>query len=194
MSGNGALPEPGGRLPGEPDRAWSAFTAYRDLDPAVRSLSRSRSEAGPGSALSELKRWSSRWRWRERVAAWDEHADAARRRAAEGVQAERGRTGAELAAQVREALGTILDRPDLDSADVLRAARALRELALAVPEPFLLAHPPEAWRHTAEIVMTEEEEDGRFRSVLAILEEAGVVQLPKWSGEPGRVGVPDGDG
>jgi hypothetical protein len=108
------------------------------------------------------------------------------------MQAERGRTGAELAARVRGVLAEILDRPDLDSADVLRAARALRELALAVPEPTALMAPPyrpHAWRHTRDVTMTVEEEGEHFRSVLAILEEAGVVILPDGSTEPGRVVV-----
>jgi hypothetical protein len=192
LNANGSAPEPGGRQAGEPDRAWAAFVAYRDLDPAVRSLNRSRTEPGPGSSLSELKRWSSRWRWRERVATWDAHVDATRRKAAEGVHAERGRTGAELAARVRGVLAEILDRPNLDSADVLRAARTLRELALAVPESAVeqMAPPPPFLRHPdpPEIVMTVEEEGEHFRSVLAILEEAGVVALPEWSAEPGRQG------
>ena len=83
------------RQPREGDKAWGAFVAYRDMPLNERSLRRLVTEyynVAPGT-----KRWrnkfravsylSRKWRWRERVEAYDRHLDQiaqeARRRAIE---------------------------------------------------------------------------------------------------------------
>lgn len=53
------------RQPEESDQAWAAFVAYRDTLPEDRSI-------GKGAW-----NWSSKHAWKERVAAWDLHADRA---------------------------------------------------------------------------------------------------------------------
>jgi hypothetical protein len=73
--------------------------------------------------------------------------------------------------------------PTTDGPEIVQA-RGPEPTAPATPP-----HPPNPWRHTRDITMTVDEEDRRFRSVTAILEEAGVVMLPEWSTGPGRVEV-----
>jgi hypothetical protein len=206
------LPNPWERREHESDPAWQAFREYRDAGPdrSLGGVVRRSTDGRPGRSLALVKRWSARHEWRRRVEAYDRHLDAGRVAAAEEVSAERGRTGAELAARVRAVLAEILDRPDLDSADVLRAARALRELALAVPEP-----PPATSvggsRSGMRPVVTEDghvivdgrrihpppteaEEVRKAAGVLAVLEEAGVIVLPPESAEPGRRAFVGGNG
>lgn len=52
------------RQPTETDAAWAAFVAYRDAAPADRRI-------------GDASRWASQFAWRERVEAWDIHADRA---------------------------------------------------------------------------------------------------------------------
>ena len=83
-----AHPDPGGRVSGESDAAFLAFTCYRDsiqprtIAKAWRSyaLHRSKGKKKLGANPSDqFKRWCSKNIWRERVAAWDEHVDSVRR-------------------------------------------------------------------------------------------------------------------
>jgi hypothetical protein len=55
----------------ESSPAYAAFVQYRDLPPAARSLARVGQECGKSKSL--LGRWSVRWRWVERVRAYDAH-------------------------------------------------------------------------------------------------------------------------
>lgn len=67
------------RQPGEGPKPFAAFVAYRQMG-GSRSLSRLHVELAKSARM--LKGWSSKFRWQERVAAWD--ADVERRqRAAE---------------------------------------------------------------------------------------------------------------
>jgi hypothetical protein len=59
------------RMPRETDPAWFAFKKYRDME--KRSLIKLGKSLGKSRALVEG--WSSKWRWRERVVAWDRAAD-----------------------------------------------------------------------------------------------------------------------
>ncbi|QBS38735.1 hypothetical protein E1B22_12580 (plasmid) [Thermaerobacter sp. FW80] len=69
------------RLPGEPAKAYAYFRIYKEMPPSRRCLRRVaekvlESSTRPvklNSALTTLKRYSTRWRWQERVAAWDEY-------------------------------------------------------------------------------------------------------------------------
>lgn len=68
-------PEPWDRLPGEPDRAWEAFTIYRDLA-AGRSYARVRKEYGRKPSYDrQIERWAARFAWQDRVFAWDVEQD-----------------------------------------------------------------------------------------------------------------------
>jgi hypothetical protein len=58
------------RWPNESSPAFEAFTMYREMG-AQRSLVRVGRECGKNVRLME--RWSIRWRWQERAAAWDHH-------------------------------------------------------------------------------------------------------------------------
>ena len=72
--------QPWERQPGEPPRAWAAFTTYRDLAPHERSLVK------VGQTFGRTARYvedlSSRWRWVGRTAAWDNEQDRVKRVAA----------------------------------------------------------------------------------------------------------------
>ena len=67
----------GEREKGESAVAYHAFTVYRDMPPAERSLRALRdllSEQNPNTkkkSLGVLGEWSSRYHWQERVSAWD---------------------------------------------------------------------------------------------------------------------------
>lgn len=63
------------RQPGETSEAWHAFALYRDHDAADgrRSLAKVGQQSGKNVAL--IERWSVRWSWISRVAAWDAEQD-----------------------------------------------------------------------------------------------------------------------
>lgn len=71
------------RLPGESPAAFEAFRRYRDMPASSRSIDSSSAADGikntaGGSrkrARSSLFKWSSRFRWLERVGAFDDHRD-----------------------------------------------------------------------------------------------------------------------
>lgn len=61
------------RLPREPEKAYVAYSIYRDLEGA-RSLRRVREVLGkPPNYHRQIERWSSDWKWPERVRAFDNH-------------------------------------------------------------------------------------------------------------------------
>lgn len=57
--------DPWDKIPGEGSTAYEAFRLFRDLGPS-RSLA-----AVPGHSVGSVRRWSMRFRWRERAQAWD---------------------------------------------------------------------------------------------------------------------------
>jgi len=59
---------PWDRMSGESAAAYSAFLMYRDCEPP-RSLAKAAQQMERHPSL--LKRWSSRYRWQERVFSWD---------------------------------------------------------------------------------------------------------------------------
>jgi hypothetical protein len=69
--------QPWEQLDGEGDKAFEAFTVYRDS-----GIPRSLPEVSRRSAKSVplIKRWSAKYRWAERARAWDAHRAAARDR------------------------------------------------------------------------------------------------------------------
>jgi hypothetical protein len=60
------------RRKGEGAKAFTAFQLYRDMGPQ-RSLARVGQQLGKSTTLME--RWSRRWDWVPRAAAWDEEQD-----------------------------------------------------------------------------------------------------------------------
>jgi hypothetical protein len=64
------------RLPGESSPAFAAFGIYRDLGPqrSLRAVGRKLGKSG-----SLIERWSSRWMWCTRAAAYDAYLDDERR-------------------------------------------------------------------------------------------------------------------
>ncbi len=77
------------KMEGESAKAYYAFTVYRDQDP----LSRSIREVGRKLDRSRqlLGVWSTKWRWVERVAAYDAFLDAIQSEEAEAERREMGR-------------------------------------------------------------------------------------------------------
>lgn len=68
---------------GEPDAAYAAFQVYRDLSPDQRSQAAAISEAASrGLRLKPqvVRNWSARWRWAERMRAWNVELDRMRQR------------------------------------------------------------------------------------------------------------------
>lgn len=65
-------PEPWERQPSETPEAWQGFEVYRDHK-GKRSLAAVGQELGKSTAL--IERWSARWSWVDRAAAWDEEED-----------------------------------------------------------------------------------------------------------------------
>lgn len=88
-------PEPGARWPGESDKAYQAFTVYRDLPPGARSL------AAAGQLLDKtrtwLGEWSAKWSWVERASAWDAAQDRIRRLALQAEAEEAAKRHAQQA-------------------------------------------------------------------------------------------------
>jgi hypothetical protein len=65
------------RQKGEADRCYGGFIIYRELPLLERSLHRVASEVSSVS-YQTIKEWSARWKWRERVEAWDAHVEQQR--------------------------------------------------------------------------------------------------------------------
>ena len=68
-----ADPLPWERLDREGERAFEAFSCYRDMPRGARSLRRVGRTLGKSQAL--IDRWSSGWQWTSRVAAYDGERD-----------------------------------------------------------------------------------------------------------------------
>lgn len=125
-------PGPGDRQPGETARAFAAFRIYLEAGPA-RSLAKVGQALGHRSAVQSEK-WSSRWRWVERV----QEYEAAAARTADDAHveaiAERSRRQAQIAQLhgeatalvAREIVGRIqsgkLKLADLSDEAILRLA------------------------------------------------------------------------
>jgi hypothetical protein len=62
------------RLPGEPERAFQAFAIFRDAAER-RVVSEVGAKLTPPCSRQNVWRWSFRWRWEERVGAFDVDRD-----------------------------------------------------------------------------------------------------------------------
>lgn len=67
------------RHEGETDKAFEAFTFYRDAAPTDRSLTKTSRKMN--KSRPTLADWSRKYGWVRRVSAWDDHCDAQRREA-----------------------------------------------------------------------------------------------------------------
>lgn len=65
--------QPWDRQPGESDASWSAFVYFRDMGPDIRSVPCISRDLG--HATTTVHKWSIKFNWRERSAAWDLHCD-----------------------------------------------------------------------------------------------------------------------
>src|SRR5271165_1640759 len=76
--------------PGESARAFGAFCAYRNLGPRRSLRAAAAAFYGQASAAGErqVDKWSRKFRWVERVGAWDRHLDAEACRAQEETRRE----------------------------------------------------------------------------------------------------------
>jgi hypothetical protein len=79
--------KPWDRMAGETIQAYRAFAAYRDMDPAERSVRaltlmrvkkivKGREVDRPAFWKRLVEEWSQKWRWHQRAIAWDDEAIA----------------------------------------------------------------------------------------------------------------------
>lgn len=104
------------KLKGETEIAYAAFLIYRGLDPGTRTISQAARQGG--RSLSNYHRFSLKYHWIARVAAWDAYL-------------ERQREDAERERLVRQSLA-IRDKQQTVINDQLIAAQTLKFQALRV--------------------------------------------------------------
>src|ERR1051325_2736367 len=61
------------RQPKEPRKAWTGFATFQRLGPKSKLAAVCEETR---SSLTVVQKWSSKWKWAERAAAWDAHIDA----------------------------------------------------------------------------------------------------------------------
>lgn len=93
-------------MPRETDRAFGAFTRYRDQGPR-RKQHRVASELA--EPIKRVHRWSSDFDWSDRASAWDDHRDEVRRAAELSEIEEMGRRHAQLGAKMTAAAQRALE-------------------------------------------------------------------------------------
>jgi hypothetical protein len=175
------------RQPSESDRAFAAFCCYRDLGPK-RSLDEVGKRLYGGqsgrkrAATGRVQAWSSKWHWRERVAAWDAHLDRQTREAQEQARREMGERHAKLAVALQEkAIQRLKAMPleELSSTDLLRyiiEAAKLERLARGEPESIQEQRGTVAHEHQVEIFARIQQYAEAFRPLLGPGVEAGSVR------------------
>lgn len=94
------------RQPGEIDTAWRLFQVYRDMNGATgRSYARVVRETGKSASyVRQVEKYARRYRWQERIEAWDRDQDRRDREAREQARREMERGHIELAQRAREIL------------------------------------------------------------------------------------------
>ncbi|MCU1612630.1 MAG: hypothetical protein JWO98_170 [Frankiales bacterium] len=145
------------RQPEESTPAWEAFAVYRDHPD--RSLVAVARELGKSASL--VARWSARWSWVQRAAAWDAEADRAhrsslqrRRRAAALRHLELAEAGMGV---VRREIGELLTRDPggLRPADVGRFLDTCARLEKEALGGFGTAEDPETTPSTSTTAKRE---------------------------------------
>ena len=104
------------RFEGESEEAHAAFVIYRDLASGDRSLTKAAQECGKGVSL--LSRWSSKWHWQKRVAAWDEEALRVKSEALLAAQVEVAEDDHSKATVLKNKIFQALDGKDLSETSV----------------------------------------------------------------------------
>lgn len=131
------------RLPGEGDKAFAAFIAYRDTPEKDRSIAKCVAAYYGGESAGKVRlwqRWSSQYRWQERVTAWkDEQDRIARETRLREIEAMNARHASEARALQQKAIERLklLKPEDLTASLLLRylidAAR-LERSAMGEPD------------------------------------------------------------
>lgn len=99
------------RLPDEGSKAFEAFAIYRDMGLKERSIAKVSKQLGKSKAL--MDRWSSRYQWVERAAAWDKEQDRVAREAQlEDIKKMRKRHADLATAMLAKAAKALLRIPD----------------------------------------------------------------------------------
>jgi len=123
------------RQPRETDSAWQAFINYRDNQP--RSIRKTAVRLDKGDTIVGL--WSRRWRWVERVVAWDNHLNALYLNERMKAQKEMAHRHIKLAEAIQTKVATKLLNltPEQmtagDTARLLDVAVKIERLALGAP-------------------------------------------------------------
>ncbi len=89
------------RMPGEPDTAWSLFSAYL-ATPSANVAKFARGPNSDGTPTSMIQAYSARWRWHARRAAMEQHLARTRAEGAAEAAKAQGASLAHLANELRE--------------------------------------------------------------------------------------------
>jgi hypothetical protein len=171
-------PEEWERRTSETDRAWNAFTTYRDLGAHRRSLQATH-DAVYGEAAGNLRYvevWSSEHEWVKRVRAWDAHVDERVREKLVAIRL--GAVEQRLAATnkiLKFALAALsnLDASDTQARDVTALLKLGLEQQRRELEPYDRAERQEAARAAIDDALKELEKlepdalQQRYREVVA---------------------------
>ncbi len=126
---------------GETRKAFEAFKLYRDQGPG-RSLAKTAElvYGSPTGSIRQIEKWSSRFDWVDRAAAWDDWYDLIRREAIAEYERAKGTERAEREARIQERvlglkeqfverleqmLGTTLEKDKWNYATITRALEVL---------------------------------------------------------------------
>ena len=122
------VPEPWERQPNESERAFEAFTVYRDMG-AERSYAKSGKKLGKSKTI--IERWGRVYRWAERIEAWTDEQDRLTREALiKGITAMRKNhtdVAYEMLQKARAALQS-LPLEEMTMTDVARAVDVASKL------------------------------------------------------------------
>src|SRR5262249_41986256 len=131
------------RQPGETPRAYAAFCLYRDQGPghSLRETGRryygSRSRSGRAGRISA---WSTKYRWSERAAAWDDELDGIKCEAQETARREMDKRQAAVALEAQAIVSAamkLIDPAKMKPMEVLRmliVSMGLERVARGVQE------------------------------------------------------------
>jgi hypothetical protein len=163
--------------PGESAKAFYAFVIYRNLEPEERSLQRVVSECN--KSVSLIGRWSSRWGWVERAAAWDDYQEM--RRLEKRIEERRAIDEAHLKI-IRAARSKAITA--LTEIDPSQLARNLSELRMWITELMRLERlilgepePIEERRERIEIHASIEQQIKQYAPVFQELLDEGAIRL-----------------
>jgi len=165
--------DPWERLEGETPKAWAAFRHYAGTPEAERSLvrcCRTYYSHGRASNVKRWARWSSRFRWVERAAAWDaEKARAARKaelRAIETMRSAHVAVASELLDVVRMSVRRLRERMERNPNETLPARLWSQAITAASTlervtrgEPSTIEEHREEQEHTTVRIVWSHDED-----------------------------------